>query len=61
MVPGGLGLFEKVIFLLLAPHAPADTVLGKLLFFGDFTTFCRSRLQYYSWVCMSYADTLPNA
>ncbi|PSP35140.1 MAG: hypothetical protein BRC57_08810 [Cyanobacteria bacterium QS_8_48_54] len=31
MVPGGLGLFEKVIFLLLAPHAPADTVLGKLL------------------------------
>jgi len=30
-VPGGLGVFETVVFLLLAPTFPAATVLGSLL------------------------------
>lgn len=30
-VPGGLGVFETVILLLLAPQVPAVSVLGALL------------------------------
>ncbi len=32
-VPGGLGVFETVMLVMLAPHIPAATVLGSLLAF----------------------------
>ena len=52
-VPGGLGVFETILILLLSPPISSDRLLGPLLAYRGSIIFCLWKFQSQRWVGMN--------